>query len=185
MLNKIKKIVLGEIGFWNKTNNSIVAELYNKIGLLDNLMQIIFKHLLISTDIFISEFFGINESKTKKSLRHKNIEQFKKLYSLIISYYAYNISIKNSSISGEINTTLEKFCPDVNTIKEVFKIINKFSKTERDNLSSTSHKIIEKALLIVEESPITTGAEHFTDVSCLIICYNSALEHIQKELKTI
>ena len=83
MLNKIRKIVLGEIGYWNRTNNSIVAELFNKIERYEPTMQIIFKHLLISTDMFLSYYFGINETKTKKSLKSKNMEQFKKLYSLI------------------------------------------------------------------------------------------------------
>ena len=181
---KIFKIISGEIKKWNTTNNIVVKELYDKLTSLDGAMKIIFKHLLVSTDVFLSELFGINSSKTKIPLQNKEIEQFYKLYSLIITFYAHNISMNNENYSEEINNTLYKYCPSISTVEDTIKIFHKFSKTAKKELSNVGSRVIEEIYNILNEDINIAASVYAQNMIILIACYNSALESIHKELET-
>lgn len=181
MIDKLKNIFSGKTSKWNQTNNIVIKEMFENLNKLDATIQIIFKHLLISTDLFASELFGITNDNSVFNISNKELIQFKKFYSLIISFYSYNIAFKNKSISEDILTSLPNFCLDDETVKETIKIFNKFSKAEQSELSKVGFKVLEKVSQIFDDR--LTTENNINSLQKLILYYNSALNSIHLSLK--
>lgn len=182
MLDKLKNTVSGKTAKWNKTNNIVVKEMFENLNKIDNTIQIIFKHLLVSTDLFASELFGMNNGETVFNLSNTTLIQFKKFYSLIISFYAKNIALNNKSIAENISNSLPIFCLDDDQVKETMKIFNKFSKTEQTEISKVGFKILEAVSKIFNQS--VSIENDINLLQRIIIYYNTALSSIHSSLKT-
>jgi len=181
MLDKFKNILSGTTAKWNQTNNLVIKEMFEKLNDFNFTIHIIFKHLLVSTDLFASELFGIANTNPIFNLSNKELIHFKKFYSLIISFYAYNIALNNKSISEVILNSLPLFCLDSETVKETIKIFNKFSKTEQSELSKVGFKILEKTSQLLNEN--LSVENNINTLQKLILFYNSALKSIHISLK--
>lgn len=70
----------------------------------------------------------------------KDLIQFKKFYSVIVSFYVYNISLNNKSISETLLNDIPSFCLENDSVRETIKIFNKFSKVEQTELSKVGFK---------------------------------------------
>jgi len=180
LINKLKNIFNGRIAKWNQTNNLVVKEMFENLSKLDGSVEIIFKHFLVSADLFASELFGISGNDYIFNLSKADIFKFKKFYAVVISFYAYNIALKNKSIYEELMSSLPLFCPDQESINETIRIFNKFSKTEQLELSKVGFKVLDSIGKVFGEN---IGVENnISSLQKLIFYYNTALKSIHMSL---
>ncbi len=182
MINKLKDIFSGRTAKWNQTNNIVVKEMFENLKNLDGMIEVIFRQLLISTDLFASELFGIGGSHTVFDLSKTDIKKFKKFYTIVISFYAYNIALKNKSIYEEMMDSLQLFCLDQELINATIRIFHKFSKTEQLELSKVGFKVLDSIGKNFDEN--ISIENNISTLQKLILYYNTALESIHMSLNT-
>ncbi|MFZ1519205.1 MAG: hypothetical protein WAU11_10545 [Ignavibacteriaceae bacterium] len=180
MINKLKNIFNGRTAKWNQTNNNVVKEMLENLRNFDGIIEVIFNHLLISTDLFASELFGINGAHAVFDFSKTDITKFKKLYTIVICFYGYNIALKNESIYEELMGSLPQFCPDIESIKETIRIFNKFSKTEQLELSKVGFKVLDSIGKVFGEN--ISVENNISSLQKLILYYNTALNSIHMSL---
>ena len=101
LLELFLDVVSGRITHWIKTNNTVVARMRNGLNDLESPNEIVFKHLLLSADVFIEYLVNMGETRQrwiKIDCRTIDIEKLHRLYTLVLTYFSFVLCSVNQQV---------------------------------------------------------------------------------------
>lgn len=146
MFKYFRDVISGRIGHWNRTNNPVGNELWNKIGDLDSPNDTIFKNFMVSAGIVIENLMGMSKNEQtiiKIDCKKVDKEKFLQLYTVILSYFSFLFKVTNRSPKKDIKKALVKVTNRPEVVQRIFQQLGKcYSKnTGETNMGLIGEKI--------------------------------------------
>lgn len=128
----LRDVVSGRIKHWNKTNNVVISELWNKLENLESLNGLILKHFLVAANLVIESLMRLQQPKIKEIIdinpKKVNIQQFRQLYCILLSYFTFLFYTSNPYLRKEQKQVLFQVVEEVELAKELFQSLDKIGK---------------------------------------------------------
>ena len=133
MFKYFRDVLSGRIVHWNETNNTVVNELWNKLGDLDSPNDTIFKHFMISAGIVIEDLMGMRKNEQtiiKIDCKKVDTEKFRQLYTIILSCFSFLFNVTNRALKEDVKKALVEVTNRPEVVQRIFQQLSKcYSKS--------------------------------------------------------
>ena len=113
VLQYIKRVIRGKILHWADHHNPIANALFERVSLLRQDHQPIYKELLVVSYCVVKALTGMNRGRELPfavDCRTISKEDFHRLYSILLAYFVFQLSVLNPAMREQLIDSLSALC---------------------------------------------------------------------------
>ncbi len=186
LLRHLRNAVSGRARYWDRTDNSVVSKLWNKLEDLENPNKTIFQHFIVSAGIVIKELIGMGKMKQtiiNVDCRKIDIERLCQLYVIMLCYFSFLFNTVNKSLKESVEKELVKLTDSPELVQRIFRELGKhYSKSMAElNIGSLGGRIWDEIVRITK-SDATNPKQFIYFITISSELYKEAMQSIKMEL---
>jgi hypothetical protein len=145
----LRDAISGKIKHWNETNNVIVSELLNKSENLGSPHDLIFKQFNIAALLVVEKLIGFPDESVKIidiDVKKISIHQFRQLYCVLLSYFAFIFYTSNPFLKEELKKALFTVTEEPKLIEKHLQSLDEIGKIDMMRIGG---KVLDELVKII------------------------------------
>ncbi len=186
MLQYLMRVIRGQVLDWADHHNPVVTEIWKRVPLLPEGQQVIYKQLIVNSSLVIQALVGMNRGKQfpfAVDCRTINIDGYRQLFPILLSYFVFQLSLINPTLSQDLFESLVTVCGESEDQKHLlgrFRHVQALlTKKERrtPDIANLGHEVWQALRLKLKARNEPLDAIAFTAFATHVL--NSGLENMK------
>lgn len=179
----VYNVVTGQFAHWNDTNNRIVSSLWERVESLDPPQEAIYRHFVIGASLCVDYLLSPSKGEDRildKNPRNVDFNQFRELYTLLLSSMARTYEALNPSLSADIRSGYKEV---TGTKLEGGPMPLSRNEDGDPDLSHIATEIWGSVVEIVESDQGDTTLEAYPFITLYLTVLSDAFEDINNQIR--